>query len=121
MLESKNKLNPTEHVESFVGTTKEGGNPAHIRKGRAFLHGFIISLGMFSFGVLIGIFNPIAVVFKFLQGWSDDDNTLYVSLVTTAGNFGAMCGAFMAPLLVRHGKRKLILEFNILFMATCAV
>ena len=83
--------------------------------------GFTVGIGMFTFGVLIGQFNPVAIVFKYLFNWTDDQNTLYTSLTTSAGNFGAMCGAYLAPVVIEKGKRKMMIYFNILCIITYGV
>lgn len=80
-----------------------------------------LAIGMFSFGVLIGQFNPVSIVFKYLQGWDDHTNTLNVAVVTTTGNFGAMVGAFIAPTLMNKGKRKVMILLNIVLIVAYAL
>ena len=75
MLEDSNKktkLNEeTENTESFTGTMR-GGNKQFINTGYIYCLGTVITIGMFSFGVLIGQFNPVSIVFCYLLSWSDD-------------------------------------------------
>ena len=77
---------------------------------------------MFSFGVLIGQFNPVSVVFRYLLNW--DANTLRTNsaIVTTAGNAGAMAGSYLAPLLMTNfSKRPSLIYLNILALITYGV
>ena len=85
------------------------------------MHGFVIALGMFSFGVLIGQFNPVSVVFRYLLNWDATTNTTNASIVTTAGNAGAMAGSYLAPILMtKFNKRPALIYLNILAIITYA-
>ena len=86
-----------------------------------FRHAAVIALGMFQFGILIGQWNCIALVFRYLNQWDDDTNTLNNALVTTFANGGAMLGAFLAPAFSKKGSRNAQLLLNVLTIAALAV
>ncbi len=46
---------------------------------------------------------------------------MFVALTTSVGNFGAMCGSYLAPALIDKGKRKMMIWFNVLVIITYAV
>ena len=125
MLESKNNqgVNQSEggtDSTSFVGATSRGNKSAI---NTCYIIGYCMNLaiGMFSFGVLIGQFNPVSIIFKYLQRWDDQTNTINVAVVTTTGNFGAMVGSFIAPFLMNMGKRKAMILMNLVLIVTYAL
>ena len=119
------KLNPStsNFTDASPGGTFRGSraNADAINKFYIFGHCSCLAIGMFSFGVCIGQFNPVSVVYKYLEDWDEDTYTFNIALITSCANLGAMIGAFTAPVVIERGKKKIMILTNVFLILVYAM
>lgn len=83
--------------------------------GYVFIHACVIALGMFQFGVFVGSWNSVSLIFKYNNNWDSDKTNTEGVTVTTVGNVGALIGSFCYFIFTARLNKKATLHvFNIM-------
>ena len=88
---------------------------------KSFLFTFIFTMSSINlhFGYSLAVLSPNIEVLKYQYGWSEDEETTYISVITTMVSVGATIGVFLGGQLIKYGRwRAFIISEIIIIIGT---